>query len=75
MNPTQTFAVKIALGFVALALFVLSGSINGGAPFFALDASFRDILVVAIVGAFGWATVQGSRAVSASYKASLTGGK
>ena len=65
MTPVQQFAVKITLGFVALVLYVLSTPINGGAPVFAFAVDFQAILVVAIVGAFGWAATQGGAAVSA----------
>ena len=62
-NPTTQYIVKIVLGFVALALYVLSTPLNGGNPIFTFSSQFQDILIVAIVGAFAWGAVQGNTAV------------
>ena len=64
MGAVTQYWVKIVLGFVALLLFVLSTPILGGPPLFAFTTAFQGILVVAVIGAFGWSTVQGSAAVN-----------
>jgi Na+/proline symporter len=68
MDAVTQYWVKIVLGFVALALYVLSTPIFGGNPVFTFTTAFQDILLVAVIGAFGWATVQGSTAVKATMK-------
>ena len=71
MTAFQQFASKVGLGFVALALYVLSTPINGAGAILAFPTTFQDILVVAVVGAFGWAATQGGGAVSTVSKFDL----